>query len=920
MKNKLLYFLLFFLLTFTAFAKRDKVFDFSAKGPQIFSYERLSDGTVRLMSHIPKILGMSSTNVLAEWYAGYTSAGDLLDISGNSRDLTDSAGPIIVDSTVLSHNGTGLKAFSYDGTSYHSRAHEAWMDMFSSNFTVTMLIKHPSTAPVTTTALLCHGSNTVSGTNVSMTNDGRMGMNLSKAGLDVAAYASMTYDGLYHMYTFVRNNDFLTVYLDGVAGAPVSVSGYGIAGSRTFYLARYDTAGLLWWNSHIAYTRLQNTALTYSQIQKEVSLFQGVLASRSTAKYLIPTFQRPTTSYVDRKTGTNPLAQVPANVPVITPDSGILVQETVSQILVYTETFSNANWTKSNTSIAATSLTLPNGSTSTANTLHEDGTAGTTHYLSQTYSAVSGTKYCLSFYVKYNSSAGTPREWIKLYLGDGISANTIYFNIRRGSVGTASSVLTGGYGIQPLNSDWFRVYIWITSAQTRAAGTRIQIAEYDNDDTFDGKDQDSVYVAFPQLETGSFPTTYVPRLTDTAASRSADNLTFIPWRVNKNLSSKVNSTPRLLFMGNESLNGTTVTPNTGSYTFTKNGRPQNGQTESEGNFFSFNGSTDYLSLADDSGGSDFDPSGDFSVVISFTPTSVSAGKYLVNKWNVTGDKRGWLLYHQNGSIIFYRSTDGTAANSAFAIVNVSAQTGQPSLVTATYSTTNGLVLRVDNITSGTNAANGTVYNTNASLTVGSGIIDTTPSNYFSGGIHYLAYYDNYIVSQAEHDAMYASFKQDGFLPLTVSSTKPKKKLTVEFDAKCLFGSSTTIGSDRILLDVGGIVGVSSTTKNRVTMYVNSSGVLVSGVYDSTGGTLRNMYSGANNVTYNRWNTYKTMFNFSDLANSTLIVNGVSEKDNTSNLTGAQEIKFHDSLIRFGQSVEAYPNAMCEYKNIRLLVE
>jgi hypothetical protein len=567
-------------------------------------------------------------------------------------------------------------------------------------------------------------------------------------------------------------------------------------------------------------------------------------------------------------------------------------------------------------------VTLPDGTTGTTNTFHEGTDAATTHSANSAYSSTTGTAYCASIYAKYNSSAGVPREWVILQVTDGTNSRNKYFNIRYGVEGTLGGALSGGSGIQAAGNGWYRIWVWATAGATSPIGSfTFFTAEADNDATFTGLNQDSVFIYGPQLETGAFPTSYIPRVDATAASRAADFLSFIPWRVNKDLQSKVNATPRLLFKGSESLNAATVTPTVGAYTFTKNGRPQNGQTESEGNFFSLNGSTDYLSLANGSGGSDFNPSGDFSVVVAYTPLDIIGNVPLLSKCALSDGNRGWWLYQLANSIVFSRSTNGLAGTVLSAQKTVGVISGKPVLVTATYSTINGLTVMVDGQTAATNpAATGTVFSTTTDVNVGfiSGMA------YAKANIHYAVYYPSYLISQSEHDAMYASFKQDGILPLTMSSTTAKKKLSIEFDAKCLFASSTDIGAEKTLLALSGNAGLSSWNKNILYMGIGNSGSInVVMVNNTSDATLRFMSSNVNPVVFSRWNTYKTTIDFSDLSNATtntFTINGVSVKASTTNYTGAQEIKFHDTLIRFGQSYAGGTEGACEFRNVKFFVE
>lgn len=104
----------------------------------------------------------------------------------------------------------------------------------------------------------------------------------------------------------------------------------------------------------------------------------------------------------------------------------------------------------------------------------------------------------------------------------------------------------------------------------------------------------------------------------------------------------------------------------GGYTLTVNGSPTivtdgtwpAGLTGSQGHAWTFDGSTDYLSLADASGGDDFDPAGDFSVMVVTTPRVLSGVQQLVAKLGAAGDY-GWCLGFDDDDVVFGVSDDGT---------------------------------------------------------------------------------------------------------------------------------------------------------------------------------------------------------------------------------------------------------------------
>ena len=887
---------------------RHKRFDLSGRGVDL--------------RNLPKLLGVSA-NVLGAWSAGHSRVGYLDDISGNGRHLAaGGTTPSITNSNILGVDGNPIRAHNFGGAGYFSLAHDPWMNVFDGDYTVVQLLKVPTVAPAGTITTFAHGVFNASGAYLSVSSGGYASMLVNKAGASVNAQsAASIVDGLYHVVCAVKNNGRVTLCVDNVYGAQVDGSdGYGLDASVAMYIGAYAPA-TNYYTQPIAYTLLLNAALSHQKITRAQHLLMGSCAGRSAGHYAVPTFQRASTSYCERKGGDRSLVQVPAGYPVQGPDGGQLIQGSVQNVLTYTGAFST-NWTKTRSSIAATSVLLPDGSAGTTNTLHEDGTVASTHPMTHAFSATTGVTYCWSLYVKYNPAAATPREWVLLSLVDSAKSSARYFNIRYGYTGSSiGSMVTRGHGIKPIGDGWYRVWVWGVSENTSAFGyVALHPGEADGDNAFDGLDQDSVFIAFPQLETNAFPTIPIPCPT-TAVTRAADSETWIPWSVSKALlpclSAAHQAQVKLHFTGSESLNAATATPTTGSYSFTKNGRPQNGYTEAEQDYFQCNGSTDSLSLAS---AGDFVPAGSFSVVFAYTPLSVAASTFpIMNKWNATGNQRGWQIYQNGTTIFFKRSTDGQAGTVQSVSVTSCLEVGKPVLVGASYSTTLGLYLRVDALAEQNTACTGTVHPLNTEPLY----IAADGGNYLNGKLLQLLVLDHgvggAVVSAAEHAALYAAWKQDGMIPLTMSATTPKTKLIVEFEAKGQFSSAGDVKVTKHFLFIGGITGGAALTKNSVGVKVGTDGAMYGEFYNDSDAIRRYIKSSAR-TDLNKWHKHVFTLDLGNTANSTYTIDGVLMTDASSMSGVGNTLSFVDSLVRIGQAVDNFAHAHSDIRAPKLYAE
>jgi hypothetical protein len=848
---------------------------------------------------IHNVLGIRSSTVAA-WYAGYTSAGDLVDIMGNGRNLADNNAPTVTASVLQGADGNRLQAIKYVGASTQSHALSVtaggWADIWDADFTATCVFMADSLA--SNQCLFSKGSSNTDGVNLNKRTDGTLMFIMRSSGSQITTPISQVsvVAGRWNVAHIVRQNNIVRVMVNGVSGAPINCTGYGVdaAVGRDFFIGNSTSGDAL--DGQVAYLRLNNVAISDAKIQREVMLWVG--AGLGSTWEPVLECRRSGNAYQTYSNGT--MALRGSNMPRV--GNGLLVEGAATNKLTYTGAIST-NWTKTKCSIAATSVTLPDGTASTTASFQEDGTNGEHVCAHSAVSIDASGSMCGSVYIKGISSITDTHVVLRLSDIGGVNCR---INPLTGEVVATAGTPT--VEVEAGADGWFRVKC--SKAYVGGTTSSFGLVPYNttaSNTSYLGTSRELFYFAFPQYEQSAFATSYTANATtSTTNGRPADDIQVPTYRLRNTLKDVISTTPTMWLDFDTTPSGATITDKSGTYTLTKAGQPKRYTSPVYGDYHAFDGTNDYYSSTN----AVFTPTGDFSVVVVFTPNTVAAGQQVIcGKWNSIGNQRGWLLYRDGSSISFNRSTDGTGGTQVAATKLSSLVANKPCLITATYSTIGGLTVRVDALTAATAAAIGVVFSSSASFYIG---VEGDLTNKLNGNLHYLAYYNGTVLTAQNHADMYAALKQSGILPLSMSASTHYTKLRVRGAYRHIGNAAGITATGPVLVDVSGNIGSADADTNRVRIYLDGTN-FAAAIYASGESTRRQMEVASANDT--RWNSFDVIFDLANLANSSgthgLLGGTQTALTLDGNMTGTNKtVSFLDTAIRIGSNMTpaAYANA------------
>ena len=243
------------------------------------------------------------------------------------------------------------------------------------------------------------------------------------------------------------------------------------------------------------------------------------------------TFARATTgAYFDAngllRTASANVARFDHN-PVTGESLGLLVEEQRSNLLLRSEEFGNAAWSKSNVTVDSDVVVAPDG-TLTGNKVVENTTSAV-HVVAQNLSVTSGTTYTVSGFIKK-----AERGFALIALINGFPTTSIQINLTTGVVSTGTGTPLNAFS-QDVGNGWFRVGFSLVANSTTNAAANFYTSNNGEWATriYLGDGYSGIFIWGASLEQGAFPTSYIPtvasQVTRSADSASMTGTNFSEW-------------------------------------------------------------------------------------------------------------------------------------------------------------------------------------------------------------------------------------------------------------------------------------------------------------------------------------------------------------------------------------------------------
>jgi len=229
-------------------------------------------------------------------------------------------------------------------------------------------------------------------------------------------------------------------------------------------------------------------------------LWGAQLEQRSAVTAYTSTTTQPITNYIPvLLTAASGVARFDHN-PTTGESLGLLIEEQRTNLLLRSEEFDNASWTKARSSITANTIVAPDG-TLTGDKLVEDTTASNTHLTRQVVTVSANTTYTFSVYLK-----AAERTAARLQSSDNASDTNGFFvnvNLSNGTLSGGGSKGTGTYTTSTITSvgnGWYRVSLTgIVDSSTTSVRYEVFLLD-GSTSAYTGNGYSGIYIWGAQLE------------------------------------------------------------------------------------------------------------------------------------------------------------------------------------------------------------------------------------------------------------------------------------------------------------------------------------------------------------------------------------------------------------------------------------
>ena len=189
-----------------------------------------------------------------------------------------------------------------------------------------------------------------------------------------------------------------------------------------------------------------------------------------------------------------------------------------TQLVQYSEDFSDSSWIKSGPTLTYNQGISPDGGNNATKII--PSTSNTSQDIFATVTALGSTVYTRSFFAKADGY-----NWIYIQQYDGLTNLGAWFDLSTGLIGNTQSNVTSD--IKYYGNDWYKCSVTFTT-QSSGSNERAQIRVVGSNgaSTLQGNGIDGVLIWGAQVEQGSYPTSYIPNYgTAAGVTRSAETAT-----------------------------------------------------------------------------------------------------------------------------------------------------------------------------------------------------------------------------------------------------------------------------------------------------------------------------------------------------------------------------------------------------------